>query len=112
MVRILQKTAEASLENTVVADISLPSGCTIPSDLQPLVDLANAVTELLFIGGLLLGVAGIMVSGAYFIVGTGPESIRKAKSIFKNVAIGVVLILSAEAIVAFLLSQVGASICA
>ncbi len=78
--------------------------CDPPSSFDPLLNLLSSLTELAFIGGIGLGTIGFLVAGT-FIVLPGQENTRRGKLIAKSVFIGTVLLLSAQLIVDFLVSQ-------
>jgi len=78
--------------------------------MEPLVLLLHSLTELAFLAGVSLGVLGLSVA-AIFLMLPGPENNRRGKMLAKNVLIGVILLLSANMIVAFLVSELGGVIC-
>lgn len=84
--------------------------CTVPSDLQPLIDLLNTLGELAFIAGIALATVGFSVAGLLFMI-PGVEYTRLAKQVAKNVFIGAIILLSANMIVPFLVSQLGTTMC-
>jgi hypothetical protein len=87
---------------------SLP--CSVPEDLTPLFDLLDTITQLAFLGGVGLGTIGLLVA-ALFMMLPGEDSTRRGKTIAKHVIIGTILLLSAQMIVSFLVSQLGTTVC-
>lgn len=84
--------------------------CTVPPDLQPLVDLLNTIGELAFIAGIALATVGFSIAGLLFMM-PGQEYTRRGKQVAKNVLIGTIILLSANMVVSFLTSQLGTSLC-
>lgn len=84
--------------------------CTVPPDLQPLIDLLNTVGELAFIAGIALATVGFSIAGLLFMM-PGQEYTRRGKQVAKNVLIGTIILLSANMVVSFLTSQLGTSLC-
>jgi len=102
--------ALALLTNPVAAQ-SATSGCTIPSSLQPLFDLLNTLETLAFVGGVSLGVVGLSTAGVMIAGPFGEDWVRRGKQVAKNTILGVVILASANMVVAFLISQLGPSFC-
>ncbi len=84
--------------------------CTVPESLTPLFDLLDTLTQLAFLGGVGLGTVGLLVA-ALFMMLPGEDSTRRGKQIAKHVLVGTVLLLSAQMIISFLVSQLGTTIC-
>jgi len=84
--------------------------CTTPSSFEPLLGLLDSLVELAFIAGIGLGTLGFLVA-ALFLMLPGQDNSRRGKLVAKNVFIGAVLLLSAQLIVDFLVSQLGATLC-
>jgi hypothetical protein len=78
--------------------------------MEPLFTLLHSITELAFIGGIGLATFGFSVAGLLYIV-PGQDYTRLGKKVAKNVLIGTVLLMSANMIVGFLISQLGGVIC-
>jgi len=85
--------------------------CSIPSSLQPLFDLLNTVEVLAFTGGVALGVIGMSVAGLMIAGPFGEDWVRRGKQLAKNTILGVVILASANMVVAFLISQLSPSFC-
>jgi len=84
--------------------------CTVPESLTPLFDLLDTVTQIAFLGGILLGTIGLLVAALYLML-PGEDANRRGKQIAKHVLIGTVLLLSAQMIIGFLVSQLGTAVC-
>ena len=95
--------------NTVI-QTSIPGECSTPSSFEPLLGLLDSLVELAFIGGIGLGTLGFLVAGLFLML-PGQDNSRRGKLVAKNVFIGAVLLLSAQLIVDFLVSQLGATLC-
>lgn len=90
---------------------SATTDCTIPSSLQPLFDLLNTLEVLAFTGGVALGVIGLSVAGLMIAGPFGEDWVRRGKSVAKNTILGVIILASANMVVAFLISQLSPSFC-
>lgn len=97
--------SEALLQSTTT-DLD----CTTPSSFEPLLGLLDSLVQLAFIAGIGLGTLGFLVA-ALFLMLPGQDNSRRGKLVAKNVFIGAVLLLSAQLIVDFLVSQLGATLC-
>jgi hypothetical protein len=97
--------------NSVVLATSDNLSCNPPENLQPLFDLLNSITELAFLGGIGLATLGFTSAGL-LLIAPGQDYTRLGKSVAKNVLIGSILLLSANMITSYLVSQLGANICA
>lgn len=84
--------------------------CKPPESLVPLIELLHTLTELAFLAGVGLGVLGFSVS-ALFLMLPGEDNTRRGKKVAKNVLFGVILLLSANMIVGFLVNELGGVIC-
>lgn len=84
--------------------------CGIPPNLEPLLNLLHAFTELAFIGGVGLAVLGYSISGILLMF-PGEDNSRRGKKVAKNVTFGVILLLSANMIVGFITNEMGGVIC-
>ncbi len=73
-------------------------------------DLLNSLTELAYIAGIGIGTVGFMIA-AVMIMMPGEDWTRRGKKTFKNVFIGVILLLSAHMIVGYLTSELGTAVC-
>ena len=84
--------------------------CETPSSFDPLLGLLDSLVELAFLAGIGLGTLGFLVA-ALFLMLPGQDNSRRGKLVAKNVFIGAVLLLSAQMIVDFLVTQMGAALC-
>lgn len=84
--------------------------CEVPESLTPLFDLLDTIVQLAFLGGILLGTIGLLVAALYLML-PGEDTSRRGKQIAKHVLIGTVLLLSAQMIIGFLVSQLGTTVC-
>ena len=84
--------------------------CDAPESLLPLMNLLHSLGELAFLAGVSIGTLGFISAGICLMI-PGEDWTRRGKQIVKNVFIGVVLLLSADMIVAYLISQMGGTIC-
>lgn len=84
--------------------------CTVPADLVPLFNMLDTFTNLALLGGVALGTLGLTVAGI-MILWPGQDLTRKGKDVAKHVIIGTIILLSAQAIVAFITSQLGGTLC-
>jgi len=84
--------------------------CTPPESLSPLIDLLHSLGELAFLAGVAIGTLGFLIAGIFLML-PGEDWTRRGKAVAKNVFIGVVLLLSANMIVSYLISQMGGTIC-
>lgn len=82
---------------------TIPQGCST-SGLGPLFHLLSTISELLFAAGVALGGIGFLVAGIYLVL-PGQDNTRRGKEIAKHVLFGLILILSADLIVQFLVNQ-------
>ena len=85
--------------------------CEPPEGLEPLFTFLNSITELAFLAGVGLTTLTFVVAGTCFII-PGEDYTRLGKKIAKSGFIGAVLLLSANMITSYLVSQLGGSICA
>lgn len=99
------------LLSTPVAAQTGTEDCSIPSSLQPLFDLLNTVEVLAFSGGVALGVIGMSVAGLMIAGPFGEDWVRRGKQLAKNTILGVVILASANMVVAFLIGQLSPSFC-
>jgi hypothetical protein len=100
----------SALVLTQPAAAQTAENCSVPSDLQPLIDLLNTLGELAFIAGIALATIGFSVAGLLFMM-PGVEYTRRAKQVGTNVFIGAIILLSANMVVSFLVSQLGTTMC-
>lgn len=84
--------------------------CDVPGSLTPLFELLDTITQLAFLGGVGLGTIGLLVA-ALFMMLPGEDSNRRGKQVAKNVLLGTILLLSAQMIISFLVSQLGTTVC-
>jgi len=111
---LLLRFSTISLTITLIASpaaAQTPEGCNPPENLQPLFDLLNSITELAFLAGVGLATLGFTSAGL-LLIAPGQDYTRLGKSVAKNVLIGSILLLSANMITSYLVSQLGANICA
>lgn len=88
--------------------VDLP--CEPPSGMQPLFDLLNSFVEIAFIAGVAVATLGFLYAGIRFMM-PGQDNNRLAKRAARNTLIGAVLLLGADVIVSFLISQLGTAVC-
>lgn len=84
--------------------------CTVPADLVPLFNLLDTFTQLALLAGVALGTLGLSIAGIMWIL-PGQDWNRKAKTTATHVIVGTVILLSAQAIIAFITSQLGTTLC-
>jgi type IV secretory pathway VirB2 component (pilin) len=84
--------------------------CTPPDSLSPLINLLHSLGELAFLAGISIGTIGFLTAGIFLML-PGEDWTRRGKTVAKNVFIGVILLLSANMIVSYLVSQMGGAIC-
>lgn len=77
---------------------------------MPVFEFLDALIQLGLLGGVGLGTIGFVIAGIVFMI-PGGDNARRGKKIAKNVFIGVVILLSAQFIIAFLVSQLGGVFC-
>ena len=85
--------------------------CDPPPGMDPLFTFLNSITELAFFAGIGLATLTFVVAGVCFIL-PGQDYNRIGKSVAKNGFIGAILLLSANMITSYLVTQFGAQICA
>ena len=90
--------------------LAQPEGCSVSSELQPVFDLLEAITQVTMMGGLTVAALGIAVGGILF-MWPGQDNNRRAKSTITYTIIGTVIVLSSHAVVAFVTSQMGSTVC-
>jgi hypothetical protein len=101
---------------TMVAPVSAQTAaddlpCEPPEGMEELFTFLNSITELAFLAGVGLATLTFVVAGTCLII-PGQDYNRLGKNIAKNGFIGAVLLLSANMITSYLVSQLGGSICA
>jgi type IV secretory pathway VirB2 component (pilin) len=84
--------------------------CSAPESLTPLMELLHSLGELAFLGGVSIGTLGFLFAGICLML-PGEDWNRRGRSVAKNVFIGVILLMSANMIVAYLISQMGGTFC-
>jgi hypothetical protein len=84
--------------------------CNVPQSIAPLFELLNTASTLAFAGGVGLASVGLLISGGFYMM-PGPDGTRKAKQLLKRVIVGTVILLSAEAILTFLIGELGQPFC-
>lgn len=84
--------------------------CEPPENLDPLFALLDSLTQLAFLGGIGLATLGF-TAAALFLMLPGQDNTRRGKLVAKNVFLGAVLLMSANMIVGFLVSQLGGVVC-
>jgi len=90
---------------------ALPDDCTPPEGLEPLLSFLSSITELAFLAGVGLATLTFVIAGMLLIL-PGQDYNRRGKQVAKNGFIGAVLLLSANMITSYLVSELGANICA
>ena len=109
--KALPAVVALSLISGPVAAQTATENCTIPSSLQPLFNLLNTLETLAFVAGVSVGVVGLSVAGLMIAGPFGEDWVRRGKMLTKNTILGVVILGSANMVVAFLISQLGPSFC-
>lgn len=100
----------SNISGNLLAAFSESLQCDVPSSLQPLFDLLNTLTELAFLAGVTLGVFGFLTAGLFIIL-PGEELTRRGKRAVKYTFLGMILLLSADMIVSFLINEMGGIVC-
>lgn len=116
--QLLSRVARLSL--TIAGSIVLASTpaaaahdsleCEPSESLQPLFGLLDSLTELAFLLGVSLGVLGFLVAGL-LIIAPGEDWTRKGKQTVKYTFFGLILLLSANMVVDFLVNELGGVVC-
>ncbi|QIB75392.1 hypothetical protein G3I44_14475 [Halogeometricum borinquense] len=75
-------------------------------ELQPLIDFLDSLAQLLMLAGASLGTLGFATAGVMYMI-PGEDWSRKAKTVAKSTIIGLVILLSANMMVAWIASQLG-----
>lgn len=104
-------TALASIvlvQPAAAAHNNLP--CSPPDALSKLFELLHSITELAFFAGVGLATLTFIIAGIHLMM-PGEDSTRRGKKIAKNGFLGAVLLLSANMITSYLVSQLGSTIC-
>ena len=96
------------IQPAAAAHDNLP--CEVPSNLEPLFALLDTFTQLAFLGGVGLATLGFSVAGLLLIM-PGMDNSQLGRKGAKNVLIGTILLLSANMVVAFLVNELGTTIC-
>lgn len=78
--------------------------CNPPPPLEPLISFLNSITELAFLAGVTLATFTFVIAGICFIL-PGDDYNRLGKKIAKNGLLGTILLLSANMITAYIISQ-------
>jgi type IV secretory pathway VirB2 component (pilin) len=114
---VQEHIAKSLLSIIAVASIASPAAashdsleCSPPESLSPLIDLLHSLGELAFLAGVTIGTIGFLFAGICLML-PGQDWTRRGKDVSKNVFIGVILLLSANMIVSFLISEMGGTIC-
>lgn len=94
--------------NKTLLQVDLP--CEPPAGMGPLFDLLNSFVEIAFIAGVAVATLGFLYAGIRFMM-PGQDNNRLAKKAARNTLIGAVLLLGANIIVSFLISQLGTATC-
>lgn len=81
---------------------SLP--CDPPPGFGPLFQLMHDIGQLAQLSGIVLGFIGFSIAGVMFVI-PGPEWNQRGKRLAKAVIIGAIILLSANLIMAFLVSH-------
>ena len=102
-------TALTTRLGPVAASIS-STECSTPESLEPLMTFIDTIDQLAFTAGIGIDSIGILVAGILF-MWPGEDSSRRAKQVLKNTLIGAVILLSSNAVLAFMTTQLGGSMC-
>lgn len=92
------------------AALHKPQPCQIPPEFQPLMQLLHDLGSLATVAGIGLGALGIIVAGI-LIAAPDPNNTQRGKSVAKSSGIGVVLLLSAGMVIAFLVNSLPPTLC-
>lgn len=92
------------------AALHKPQPCQIPPEFQPLMQLLHDLGSLATVAGIGLGALGIIVAGI-LIAAPDPNNTQRGKSVAKSSGIGVVLLLSAGMVIAFLINSLPPTLC-
>lgn len=84
--------------------------CEPPEDLSPLFDLLSGIIELLFLTGVGLGTLGFIVGGIYMML-PGDNASQKGKTVWKYTLFGVVLVLSSEMVMSYMIGVLSPGFC-
>lgn len=103
-------TITAASTPAAAAHGTLPNDCTIPEGLTGLFTFLHGLSQILLIAGIGVAVIGISVAAIYFML-PGQDKTQRAKQIVVNVVIGTVLLLSANGVISWVISQFGSTIC-
>jgi hypothetical protein len=98
---------------TMVGEVAAVHGslpCSPPSEFEPLFQLLHTTGSLATAAGVALGAISIMVAGVLY-AAPGQDNTQRGKGVAKNGILGVGILLSAGMVVAFLVNQLGASLC-
>ena len=90
-----------------------PEGCSVPSELQPIFDLLNAIANMAVVFAIAIVGIAIAAAGAMYAI-PGEDWNRRAKRAITGGIIGAVIALSASAITSWIVTQMatgGAGVC-
>lgn len=107
---VLGLTSTALIQPAAAQNTTSQLDCTPPENLTPLFDFLNSITQLAFLAGATLATLTFVVAGICLIL-PGQDYTRLGKKIAKNGLIGALLLLSADMIVSYLISQLGGAVC-
>jgi len=79
-------------------------GCEYSPELAPLIEMLGTFIELGYIFGILAGTLSLTYAGIIMIIGN-PDQVEEVKRRVRSVIIGIVIILSATSIIAFIVAQ-------
>lgn len=85
--------------------------CSLPGEIEPLLAFLDTIVQMLLFGGVSLGTLGLTLAGI-MVIWPGQDMNRRGKDVAKHVIIGVVILLSAQMVMAFLVSELGSLACA
>lgn len=107
---LLTAVALSNLTGSVAASTVDSLGCDAPESLVPLISLLDTLTELAFLAGIGFGVLGFSIAGLALMI-PGEDYNRRGKMVAKSVLVGVIILLSANMVVGFLVNELGGVIC-
>ncbi|SDQ40592.1 pilin [Natronobacterium texcoconense] len=105
-VATLSQFVASTLNPTPALSVFEALGCEVDAEFEPLFNLIDSLITLITLGGLAVAVLSLTVAGLVYMFGTRDQIVR-AKRRVRAVLIGLVIILSANMVVVWLVSQIG-----
>lgn len=84
--------------------------CPIPPGLEPLFVFLHTLNQVVFIVGVSLGTLGFLVAGM-LIASPIPDHTPTGRKVFRNVFVGVLVLLVARMMIVWMISSLGGTIC-